>query len=79
MAFEVSFFHAIRITSIEEQLEEKELILKLIEMSEDNWDNGPDEVRICDLRYKITNEVEKLRGELEEAKRDLEEAKRDRR
>ena len=70
---EVSFFHALRIMTFEEDLEKRTRLLDMIEMSKDQWDYNPAYLRV----YKeLQEDIEKTKRSLEEAKSDLEEAKK---
>lgn len=72
MANEVSFFHAIRVMTIEEELETKSKLLEMIEISKDQWDWDWK----ANKAYKeLVESIEKSKVVLKEAKDDLEKAK----
>lgn len=73
MANEVTFFHAIRVTTLEEDLEKRTRLLDMIEMSKDQWDYNPAYLRV---HRELKEDIEKTKMSLEEAKHDLEEAKK---
>lgn len=73
MANEVSFFHAMRVMTFEEDLEKRTKLLDMIEMSKDQWDYNPLYLKV----YKeLQEDIEKTKSALEEAMKDLEEAKK---
>lgn len=73
MANEVSFFHAMRIVTFEEDLEKRTRLLEMIEMSKDQWDYNPFYRKVYE---ELQEDIEKTKRTLEEAKKDLEEAKK---
>lgn len=70
---EVSFFHALRIMTFEEDLEKRTRLLDMIEMSKDQWDYNPLYLTVYN---ELQEDIEKTKRSLEEAKSDLEEAKK---
>lgn len=70
MAHEVSFFHAMRKSSIERDIKETEMIIQAFDWSEEQWQKEPGTAYV-DFYYEQKRKLEELREALKECEVDL--------